>query len=1359
MISKLLTPAAFLVLAVGAALFAGLHPGARPTAAHRSVVSPEPAAERTAPPPRTTAPASPVPPLPASAWRAIPAADGLEPGREGTASTRAGALQGSASPADSRPDTRVFGEFREWLRRRREAAGGPGAGPGMPGELESEGLALAHRRRDALLALIRTDPRRALAMALSERERAELPAAIGALLEEPVSGQGDLEVLCALPEPGREDGWSPLRRYVAFPDRRYAAFVYGRREDTPSRRGLSLHGIAVGSSLAVAESPLQRREPADAGTVPAAAADGACALGENHSVEGGEGGPVVAEAFGRELHFCSERHAERYEEELIAGEETGTDPAATRQPLATASTPTLKTLLFIRVDFSDLPGESITSLRAASLARELDQFYRDNSYSRAGFRTIGTGSDVTPLFRMPRTAAYYGSNEDYAATLRTDARAAARTAGYALADFEYDVVCLGSVPGYGWAGLGYVGQPGAWIRGTTSTGVTAHELGHNLGLYHANFWDTGGRSVTGAGQSIEYGDSFDTMGAANAGAYHFNARYKRQLGWLGAGEYTVATTNGLYRILAHDQPEPAAGSRGLQVFVNARTNYWVEFRQRFTGKPALMNGAGLRWARRDNGPSLLLDTTPGSTGEKDDSPIAMGRTYSDFGTGIHLTPVARGGTNPTWLDVMVNRGTFPSNHGPDLILETPASQGTTDTVLQFHARATDPDGDALAYYWEFGDSAPSTNTASIAHRWTASGDYLVRCTATDTRGGLARRSVAIRIGLPSTFRLRGRVTADGEPAGGVRVSAGSGRTTLTDSDGTYILPGIARGTVTLSAADADRQFAAVSFTNPLSVTADREGLHFAAVEVATRAPVTLVTAGSVWKYWDQGTLIGTGWRSRDFNDSAWNSGPAILGYGGDRETTVIGYGPDSSRKYLTAWFRRKFVVDDPGRLSAVLLGLLRDDGAAVYLNGQELLRDNLPTGALTSQTAASSTVSGTEEQQFFEFDVSPSRLVAGTNILAVEVHQSSQSSSDTAFDLRLTADLEQSVAPGVQLVRPASGLELTAPARIVFAATLGDLPGHAGARVVRVEFLADGQAVATAASAPYAGVWTVAPPGDHELKAVALLDDGARLESPLVQVHVRNPALTPVLIPAGSIWRYLDTGVAPATAWTQRDFDDSGWLSGPARLGYGEDGEFTVVRFGSDPARRPITTWFRRRFELSAASTIESLLLRLQRDDGAVVYLNGQEVYRTGLRTGSVTPTLVALADITNDAEQVWLDRSLAPGGLVDGMNVVAVEMHQASASNTDLGFDLELHATRSSIPVEPAPELAWRYANGQLVLQWPASAGGWRLESARALAGPGSWTLVPGTPMTAGDRLELPVSPDPLAGNAFYRLTRPAGP
>lgn len=165
----------------------------------------------------------------------------------------------------------------------------------------------------------------------------------------------------------------------------------------------------------------------------------------------------------------------------------------------------------------------------------------------------------------------------------------------------------------------------------------------------------------------------------------------------------------------------------------------------------------------------------------------------------------------------------------------------------------------------------------------------------------------------------------------------------------------------------------------------------------------LIPAGSTWRYWDKGTRPADTWYGPGFDDRAWATGPAQLGYGDNDEATVISYGPDSSHKHITYYFRHSFEVSDPDGIEQVFVHLVRDDGAAVYLNGIEWLRDNLPTGDLTAETVAAAGVGGADESTWLTFEGAPETLVAGTNILAAEVHQSSSTSSDVSFDLRFEA--------------------------------------------------------------------------------------------------------------------------------------------------------------------------------------------------------------------------------------------------------------------------------------------------------------------------------------------------------------------
>ena len=136
------------------------------------------------------------------------------------------------------------------------------------------------------------------------------------------------------------------------------------------------------------------------------------------------------------------------------------------------------------------------------------------------------------------------------------------------------------------------------------------------------------------------------------------------------------------------------------------------------------------------------------------------------------------------------------------------------------------------------------------------------------------------------------------------------------------------------------------------------------------------------------------------------SGTSKLGYGdGDEATTV----PDGGATHpLTVYFRSTFEIADISQVQALGLDLQRDDGAAVYINGIEVVRDALGSDA-GHMDAASATTDGADESTFFPFDnLDSSTLVEGTNSIAVEVHQVSASSSDLGMDLRLRGNM---VAP------------------------------------------------------------------------------------------------------------------------------------------------------------------------------------------------------------------------------------------------------------------------------------------------------------------------------------------------------------
>ncbi len=283
----------------------------------------------------------------------------------------------------------------------------------------------------------------------------------------------------------------------------------------------------------------------------------------------------------------------------------------------------------------------------------------------------------------------------------------------------------------------------------------------------------------------------------------------------------------------------------------------------------------------------------------------------------------------------------------------------------------------------------------------------------------------------------------------------------------------------------------------------------------TGTNLTLVARGSVWKFLDNGTDQGGEWKIPMFNDSSWASGPAQLGYGDGDEVTVVGYGLDPANKYITTYFRRAFNVSNPAGISNLLVSLLRDDGGVVYLNGQEIFRSNMPAGAIDYRTLAVLAVGGADETtQFYSAPVPPWLLLAGQNLLAVEIHQSAASSSDLSFDLELTgggAAPATNEPPSVSIINPTNGSVFLAPATIFIAASLHDPDG--AAMHATIELFANSQSIGMAQvtdpgpvhDQAFRFLWTNALPGDYSLVAKGTDEQGAISYSAPVQIRVTSP--------------------------------------------------------------------------------------------------------------------------------------------------------------------------------------------------------------------------------------------------------------
>lgn len=276
---------------------------------------------------------------------------------------------------------------------------------------------------------------------------------------------------------------------------------------------------------------------------------------------------------------------------------------------------------------------------------------------------------------------------------------------------------------------------------------------------------------------------------------------------------------------------------------------------------------------------------------------------------------------------------------------------------------------------------------------------------------------------------------------------------------------------------------------------------------ATEGPSTnnVIVFGDYWRFLDNGTDQGTAWSAPNFDDSAWRRDRAEFGYGDQDERTPVSYGPNAAQKYVTTYFRTTFTVDELERVERVTAKIVYDDGAVIYINGQEAYRIGMGTGTIGYRTYASAAGEYTMDSR----EISKNFLVAGVNTIAVEMHQGSAGSSDMSFDFQLELALAAptNARPIVTLNSPADGTTFGAPGAIAITASAFDLDGS----VAQVEFFANATRLGADASDPYRFDWNNVAAGAYDLTAVATDNLGLTRTSGVVRVTVSDNVQPPTV--------------------------------------------------------------------------------------------------------------------------------------------------------------------------------------------------------------------------------------------------------
>jgi autotransporter-associated beta strand protein len=773
----------------------------------------------------------------------------------------------------------VFEEFRRWT------AAPPAARAGA--DLQ-HGIKLAQQRRDELQALIEKDPRRALELAVPDSVRQQLPEEIVALLEERVDAQGDLLVQSTSLDNDR--GCLTTRAATLQDGRVFDTHTYGRRGAMPTRDNIAIHGVALDGKLAMSELAGRALEPSEVAT----RAEAGQVLEESQEQTDAADGPVIAFGDDRMIRYPDESQAVAALLDAASAEQSGAT-AAMAQDLdgviaASPLTEGQKTLLIIRVDFSDFPGQVVSDAKLGQLIVDMNSVYTDMSSGKSSFALVGQGSAITPTVRMPRPSSDYAIWNLLSRVLN-DARPAAAAAGYNYQNYTNEVVVFGSTPVIaGTAGTANVGARGAWLYNSQwNLKTCAHELGHNLGAPHSGAWDTDNGSVIGPGEVQAYGNVFDIMGVGSSSTFlrHFGASVKNYFDWVPVTDLVKIMTNGTSttRIRAMDKNQADGNKRALVVErANSSDDYWIEHRQLYGTSYGMQNGVLVNWASINGGyqQPLLLDMRP-DTSEKTDATLPIGKTFSDTAAGIHITPVACGtdsdGVN--WVDVTVNRGAVSGNLSPTASISGTNANPAINVSVNFTCTASDPNGDTLAYFWDWGNGTTTATNSSVASKsWPAIGIYTVKCTVSDMKGLTTTANYVVQVGATTTFFIDGFTrTMQGNPLAGVVVTASP--TTLkgtSDATGRYTITGLAAGTYTLVVSSGTP----VGFTNPVTVGPSLQERNFVIQTYPLTWDVNAGVAGaqdgggtwanSAGNWYNVGTLANTQWNNTSLDSATFGAG-------------------------------------------------------------------------------------------------------------------------------------------------------------------------------------------------------------------------------------------------------------------------------------------------------------------------------------------------------------------------------------------------------------------------------------------------------------------------------------------------------
>ncbi len=480
-------------------------------------------------------------------------------------------------------------------------------------------------RKKRMIVLAETDPKKFIASVFPQEIRRKIPASLQTEVEKEIVTEGTLEVIHA------DD----------FQDESKSYFIYTLRQ---GEKGTRFY----------VPTPLNRTS------------------GEKIKITGYKIGDIIV---AQTTNFTStsqesQPHTHPGGDHPIIEDETG---------YSLDSVGDQKTLVFL-VRFQNSGPIPFLKAQAEELIfnGQLQKFYKEQSYNKVSFS--GTVVDWTTISNSSSGANGAFSTCHAVDIFNSEIQSAITRNGVALGNYSRVLFLLdgpgmaGGCSGVGksdvtvgnstyflsqsWVGLRDYNikssnHPFAWTR---LDFVMSHELGHALGVMHANGWDCGTNTIGGNCNHVEYGNVYDAMGDSNSLSLHFNAFYKELLGWITPSSIVDITNSGTYTINPLEGVGLSASPQKLAAKIRMKNSniypFYLEYRRglgfdsqlKATATSPKKEGLFVNkiWSNQGDLQTQLLDMKPTSSGWWQDVSLVSPDAnfiFNDPGTGISMGPI------------------------------------------------------------------------------------------------------------------------------------------------------------------------------------------------------------------------------------------------------------------------------------------------------------------------------------------------------------------------------------------------------------------------------------------------------------------------------------------------------------------------------------------------------------------------------------------------------------------------------------------------------------------------------------------------------------------------------------------------